>query len=138
MCYVLKHFNRGPNFDASMLLGVSLYVPSRNVGLIKLVLKSPSLESFHPWIPISLMGGCAKKITKLFAQVDTSYPIWIMRNTFIENWLVQLVLDRVYYHVNWSFSLLVYTMGFGPCMSRLIFLLGQDAVSQVMLNGGIT
>ena len=29
-------------------------------------------------------------------------------------------------------------MGFGPPMSCLIYLLGQDAVSLVMLNGGVT
>ena len=51
---------------------------------------------------------------------------------------MQLVLERVYDHVNWLFSLLLHTVGFGPCMSHLIFLLGQDAVSRVMLNGGIT
>ena len=32
----------------------------------------------------------------------------------------------------------MHTMGFGPRMSLLIFLLGQDAVSRVMLNGGLT
>ena len=32
----------------------------------------------------------------------------------------------------------MHTMGFGPRTSRLIFLLGQDAVSRVMLNGGVT
>ena len=36
----------------------------------------------------------------------------------------------------WSFDFgLMHTMGFGPRMSRLIFFLGQDAVSRVMLNG---
>ena len=29
-------------------------------------------------------------------------------------------------------------MGFGPRMSRLIFIFGQDAVSRVMLNVGVT
>ena len=41
--------------------------------------------------------------------------------------MVQLDLEKAYDHVNWSFiSRLMHTMGFGP---RLIFLLGQDAVS---------
>ena len=53
--------------------------------------------------------------------------------------MVQLDLEKAYDHVNWSFVYgLMHTMGFGPRMSRLIFLLGQDAVSQVMLNGGVT
>ena len=53
--------------------------------------------------------------------------------------MVQLDLEKAYDHVNWSFvSGLMHTMGFGPRMSRLIFLLGQDAVSRVMLNGGVT
>ena len=46
---------------------------------------------------------------------------------------------EAYDHVNWSFvSGLMHTMGFGPRMSRLTYLLGQDAVSRVMLNGGVT
>ena len=31
----------------------------------------------------------------------------------------------------------MHNMGFGPRMSRLIFLLGQYVVSRVMLNGGV-
>ena len=50
----------------------------------------------------------------------------------------QLDLERAYDNVNWSFaSMLIHRMGFGPHMSRIIFLLGQDAVSRVMLNGWI-
>ena len=52
------------------------------------------------------------------------------RNTHQEMIMVQLDLEKAYDHVNWSFvSGLMHTMGFGPRMSRLIFLLGQDAVS---------
>ena len=52
---------------------------------------------------------------------------------------MQLDLEKAYDHVNWSFvSGLMHTMVFGPRMSRLIYLLGQDAVSRVMLNGGVT
>ena len=32
----------------------------------------------------------------------------------------------------------MHTMGFGPHMSRLIFLLGQVVVSRIMFNEGIT
>ena len=32
----------------------------------------------------------------------------------------------------------MHKMGFGPRMFCRIFLLGQDTVSQVMLNGGVT
>ena len=32
----------------------------------------------------------------------------------------------------------MYNMGFGPNMCRLIFLLGQNLTSCVMLNGGVT
>ena len=61
------------------------------------------------------------------------------RNTHQELIMVQLDLEKAYDHVNWSFvSGLMHTMGFGPRMSHLIFLLGQDAVSRVMLNGGVT
>ena len=53
--------------------------------------------------------------------------------------MVQLDLEKACDHVNWSFvSGLIHTMGFGPPMSRLIYLLGQDAVSRVMLSGGVT
>ena len=54
--------------------------------------------------------------------------------------MVQLDLEiQAYDHFNWSFvSGLIHTMGFGPRMSRLIFFLGQDAVSRVMLKGGVT
>ena len=59
------------------------------------------------------------------------------QNTYHELIMVHLHLEKVYEHVNWSFvSGLMHTMGFGPRMSRLIFLLGQDAVFRVMLNGG--
>ena len=52
------------------------------------------------------------------------------RHTHQELFMVQLDVDKAYDHVNWSFvSRLMHTMGFGPRMSRLIFLLGQDAVS---------
>ena len=52
--------------------------------------------------------------------------------------MVQLDLEKAYDHVNWSFiSALMHTMGFSPLMSRLIYLLGQDAVSRLILNGGV-
>ena len=52
------------------------------------------------------------------------------RNTHQELIMVQLDLVKAYNHVNWSFvSRLMHKMGFGPRMYRLIFLLGQDAVS---------
>ena len=53
--------------------------------------------------------------------------------------MVQLNLEKAYGHVDGSFVFgLIHTMGFGPCMSRLIFILGQDAKAQVMLNGEVT
>ena len=61
------------------------------------------------------------------------------RNTHQELIMVQLDLEKAYDHVNWCFvSKLMHEMGFGPCMSRLILLLEQDVVSQVVLNGGVT
>ena len=61
------------------------------------------------------------------------------RNTHHEIFMVQLDLKKAYDHVNWPFVFgLMHTMVFGPRMSHLIFLLGQDAVSRVMLNGGVT
>ena len=51
-------------------------------------------------------------------QMTTGYA----RNTHQELIMVQLDLEKVYDHVNWSFvSGLMHTMGFEPCMSRLIF-----------------
>ena len=38
------------------------------VGLIKLVPKVASPESFHQWRPISLMGGLYKIFTKVLAN----------------------------------------------------------------------
>ena len=53
--------------------------------------------------------------------------------------MVHIDLEKAYDHVDWSFvSGLMQTMNFGPCMSRIIFLLGQGAVSRVMLDGGVT
>ena len=53
--------------------------------------------------------------------------------------MVQLDFEKAYDHVNWSFvSRLMHTMGFGPRMSHLIFLLGHVVVSRVILNGGFT
>ena len=61
------------------------------------------------------------------------------RNTHQELIMMQLDLEKAYDHVNWSFvSGLMYTMDFGPRMSRVIFLLAQHAVSRVMLNRGVT
>ena len=55
------------------------------------------------------------------------------RNTHQELIMVQLYLEKAYDNVNWSIvSTLMHTVGFGPRMSRLIFLLGQDVVSRVM------
>ena len=48
--------------------------------------------------------------------------------------MVQLDLEKTYNHVNWSFlSGVMYNMGFGPRMCRLIFLLEQNATSCVRL-----
>ena len=53
--------------------------------------------------------------------------------------MVQLDLEKAYDHVNWSFlSCVMYNIGFGPRMCQLIFLLGQNATSHVMFNGGVT
>ena len=50
-----------------------------------------------------------------------------------------LELEKPYDHVKWSLVYgLMRTMGFGPHMSCLVFLLGEDAVYGVMLNGGVT
>ena len=54
------------------------------VGLIKLVPKVASPESFHQWRPISLMGGCIRCLQRSWqidykskiAKVYTSHPIW--------------------------------------------------------------
>ena len=52
--------------------------------------------------------------------------------------MVQLDLEKDYDHVNWSFvSGSMHLMGFGPRMSRLIFLLGQDMGSRLATNGDI-
>ena len=52
---------------------------------------------------------------------------------------VQLDSEKAYDNVNWSFlSSMMYNMGFVPRMCWLIFLLGQNATSHVMLNGGVT
>ena len=56
----------------------------------------------------------------------------------LETLMVQLDLEKAYKHVNWSFvSRLMHTIGFGPHVSHLV-LLRQDAMSRVMLNGGVT
>ena len=139
---------------------------SWKVGLIKLIPKVPSPESFNHWRPISLMGGLYKVFTKTLAnrlkkylpqlihptqygfiagrnilhnvlnvQMATDYA----RHTNQEVIMVQLDLEKAYDHVNWSFlSHVMHSMGFGPRMSRLIYLLGQNATSCVMLNGGVT
>ena len=61
------------------------------------------------------------------------------QHTHQEMVMVQLDLEKAYDHVNWSFlSSVMYSMGFGPRMCRLIFLLGQNVTSRVMLNGGVT
>ena len=139
---------------------------SWKVGLIKLIPKVPSPESFHQWRPISLMGGLYKVFAKILSnrlkkflpqlihpsqygfitgrnilhnvlnvQMATDYA----RHSHQEMVMVQLDLEKAYDHVNWSFlSGVMYNMGFGPRMCRLIFLLGQNATSRVMLNGGVT
>ena len=61
------------------------------------------------------------------------------RHTNQELVMVQLDLEKAYDHVNWSFlSSVMSIMGFGSHTSRLIYLLGQNATSCVMLNGGVT
>ena len=71
----------------------------------------------------------------LNVQMATDYA----RHTNQEVIMVQLDLEKAYDHVNWSFlSHVMHNMGFGPRMSRLIYLLGQNATSCVMLNGGVT
>ena len=50
--------------------------------------------------------------------------------------MVQLDLEKAYDHVNWSFLLgVMYNTGLGPHMCQLVFLLGQNAISRVMLTG---
>ena len=40
--------------------------------------------------------------------------------------MVQKDLKKEYDHVNWSLlSCMIYNMGFGPCICRIIVLLGQ-------------
>ena len=128
------------------------------VGLIKLVPKVASPESFHQWRPFSLMGGCIRYLQNnlpklihlaqygfiagrniLHNVLNVQMAMDYARNTHQELIMVQLDLEKAYDHVNWSIVFgLMLTMGFGPRMSCLIFLLGQDVVSRVMLNGGIT
>ena len=53
--------------------------------------------------------------------------------------MVTLELENVYDCVNWSFvSGLMLSIGFGPHISCLVILSGQEAVSSVMLYGGVT
>ena len=64
--------------------------------------------------------------------------MYYARNSHQELIMMQSDLEKAYNYVNWSFvSGLMHTMGIGPCVSCLIFLLGQDALSQVMLMGSI-
>ena len=53
--------------------------------------------------------------------------------------MLQLDLEEAYDHVNWSFLCQVMCrMGFGDRLSILIYTLGDDSMSHVMLNGGVT
>ncbi|MCO5603299.1 hypothetical protein L7F22_057448 [Adiantum nelumboides] len=53
--------------------------------------------------------------------------------------MVQLDLEKAFDHVGWSFlAEFMHTMGFGPCMSRLIYTLSLSSVSRIMINGGAT
>ena len=48
-------------------------------------------------------------------------------------------MDNAYDHGNWYLVLrLMHTMGLGPRMPHLIFLLGKNIMSKAMLNGGFT
>ena len=92
------------------------------------------LKLRHP-AQYGFIAGRNKLHNVLNVQMTMDYA----RNTHHELIMVQLDLEKAYDHVNWSFvSALMHTMGFGHRMSRLIFLLGQDVVSRVMLNGGVT
>ena len=75
----------------------------------------------------------------LHSVLNVQMTINYARHTHQERVMVQLDLEKVYDHVNWSFlSSVMYNMGFHPRMCQLIFLLGQNATSHVMLNGGVT
>ena len=53
--------------------------------------------------------------------------------------MLQIGLGKAYDNVDWSFlSELMAHMGFGVRMSLLIYPIGVDAISYVMLNGGVT
>ena len=65
----------------------------------------------------------------LNVQMATDYA----QHTHQEMVMVQLDLEKAYDHVNWSFL-----SGVMYSMSRLIFLLGKNATSRVVLNGGVT
>ena len=108
-------------------------------GLYKVFAKTLSnkLKNFLPqFIHPSQYGFIAGKNilhNVLNVQMATNYA----RHTHKEMIMVQLDLEKTYDRVNWSFLSGVYKMGFGPRMCRLIFLIGQNATSRVMLNGGV-
>lgn len=53
--------------------------------------------------------------------------------------LMQLDVNKAFNFVNWTFiHQNMLKMGFGPRMASIIFLLGQDAKSSVLLNGLLT
>ena len=136
------------------------------IGLIKLLPKVPSPSSFSQWRPISLMGGIYKIFAKVIANrlqrylpkiVHKSQYGFIKGRDILHNILnvqlamdyvkdsqqelvmIQLDLEKAYDNVEWSFVVeLMSTMGFGDRMSRLMYVLGKDAVSHIMMNGGVT
>ena len=143
------------------------FMPSSwKIGLIRLLPKVPSPSSFAQWRPISLMSGIYKIFAKVIAnRLQSILPTivhkaqygFIKGRDILQNILnvqmamdyvkeskqelvmVQLDLEKAYDNVEWSFMVeLMSKMGFGERISRLVYVLGEDAVSHIMMNGGIT
>ncbi|MCO5613121.1 hypothetical protein L7F22_067396 [Adiantum nelumboides] len=52
--------------------------------------------------------------------------------------IVQLDLEKAFNQLNWSFlDELMHAMGFGPCMSNIMYTIGSGSISHVMMNSGV-